>query len=261
LLVERHGLRIALLGYCEVFLPSYQAEKDLAGVAWSEHDDEVLADIRAAHEKYKADIVIPFLHWGCEYMPATDRQKTFARRMIDAGADVVVGAHPHVTQDVAYYRGHLIVYSLGNFLFNGFRTEACHTGWALRLTVDRHGLVAWDTIVARLDLNQAKPERLCWPFFISDGGAAPFGERLAAFERGGGLFGFAWGVLLSWVSSRGGPERPDSGFGSSHVNTSADRPGGRTRPTKDSNPAGDTPIARPSSQSGKAAASLRSRTS
>jgi poly-gamma-glutamate synthesis protein (capsule biosynthesis protein) len=54
-IVERHGIRIALLGYCEVLLRSFQAEKDLPGVAWSEYDDDVLADIKAAREKYKAD--------------------------------------------------------------------------------------------------------------------------------------------------------------------------------------------------------------
>jgi len=150
-IVERNGIRIALLGYCEVFSRSFQAETNLPGVAWSEHEDEVLADIKAARDNYKADVVIPFLHWGVEHEPANDRQKTFARRMIDAGADVIVGAHPHVTQGTAYYKGHLIVYSLGNFLFNGFHDDESQTGWALRLTVDRKGMVRWDTIVARLD--------------------------------------------------------------------------------------------------------------
>ena len=148
-IVERNGLKIALLGYCEVFLRSFQARDDEAGVAWSEEDDPVLADIKAAKEK--ADLVIPFMHWGWEHEPANDRQKEFARKMIDAGADMVVGAHPHVTQGAEYYKGHLIVYSLGNFLFNGFDAEETQTGWALRLTLDKQGVVKWDTIVARLD--------------------------------------------------------------------------------------------------------------
>ncbi len=150
-IVERNGIRIAMLGYCEVFSKSFQAGDHEAGVAWSKHDDEVLADLRAASEKYKADLVIPFMHWGWEDEPANDRQKEFARRMIDAGADVVVGAHPHVTQGAEYYKGHLIVYSLGNFLFNGFDTDATQTGWALRLTMNKRGMVEWDTVVARLD--------------------------------------------------------------------------------------------------------------
>jgi poly-gamma-glutamate capsule biosynthesis protein CapA/YwtB (metallophosphatase superfamily) len=150
-IIERNGVRIAMLGYCEVFLRSFEALDNVPGVAWSAYDDEVLADIKAAREKYRAHAVIPFMHWGYENDVATDREKTFARQMIDAGADVVVGAHPHVTQGAEYYRGHLIVYSLGNFLFNGFDEEPTLRGWALRLTVDKKGMVDWDTVVARLD--------------------------------------------------------------------------------------------------------------
>jgi Bacterial capsule synthesis protein PGA_cap len=95
--------------------------------------------------------VIPFMHWGDEGDPATKREKSFTRKMIDAGADVVVGAHPHVTQGAEYYKNRLIVYSLGNFLFNGFKDPDNLTGWALRMTVDKKGVVAWDTVVLRLD--------------------------------------------------------------------------------------------------------------
>jgi hypothetical protein len=151
LIIDRHGVRIALLGYCEVYLKSFQAEENTPGVAWSEYDDEVLADIRTARKTYHADIVIPFMHWGEENEPPSDREKRFARKMIDAGADVVVGAHPHVTQGAEYYKRHLIVYSLGNFLFNGFKQEDNLTGWALKLAVSKHGMVAWHTIVLRLD--------------------------------------------------------------------------------------------------------------
>ena len=150
-IINCHGVRIALLGYCEVFLKSFQAEDNIPGMAWSEHDEEVLADIRAAHNKSKADVVIPFMHWGIEDDPPSDREKSFARKMIDAGADVVVGAHPHVTQGAEYYKDHLIVYSLGNFLFNGFKHPDNLTGWALNLTVNKKGMVAWDTVVLRLD--------------------------------------------------------------------------------------------------------------
>jgi poly-gamma-glutamate capsule biosynthesis protein CapA/YwtB (metallophosphatase superfamily) len=156
-IIDRNGVRIAMLGYCEVFLSSYQAAKNEPGIAWSEHEDEVVADLKAAHEKYKADVVIPYMHWGREGDPANEREKTFARKMIDAGADIVVGAHPHITQGAEYYQGHLIVYSLGNFLFNGFDTEPTRTGWALRLMIGKQGLESWDTVVARLDEQHGVP--------------------------------------------------------------------------------------------------------
>ncbi|MEI7462051.1 MAG: CapA family protein [Pirellula sp.] len=149
-MIERNGLKIAMLGYCEVFMKSFRAQDNEAGVAWSENDERVLADIQSA--KKKADVVIPYMHWGSETDPANDRQKQFARKMIDTGADVIVGAHPHVTQEVEYYQGHLIVYSLGNFVFNGFQSEATQTGWALQMTLDKQGLssgIRWSLVSIR----------------------------------------------------------------------------------------------------------------
>ena len=119
-----------------------------------DEDDDVIEDIIAARRVHRADIVIPFMHWGWEDEPdPSPRLRAFARRMIDAGADLVVGGHPHVTQGAEYYRGKPIIYSLGNFLFNGFDTPATTTGWVLSARVDRTDVVDWRTHVARLDAN------------------------------------------------------------------------------------------------------------
>lgn len=71
--------------------------------------------------------------------------------MIDAGATCVVGGHPQDVQETEIYKGKLIIYSVGNFVFNGFETPETNTGWALRMTLDKQGVVEWDTITARLD--------------------------------------------------------------------------------------------------------------
>ncbi|MBK8745969.1 CapA family protein [Propionivibrio sp.] len=148
--IERRGLRIALLGYNEFKPRSFEAGPDQPGIAWSE-DDQVISDIRAARAA-GADLVIPFMHWGWEREPKpSERQRQLAHTMIDAGADVVVGGHPHVTQGAEYYHGKLIVYSLGNFVFDGFKLPAAKRGWLLRLTLDRQGLVAWETLAAQMD--------------------------------------------------------------------------------------------------------------
>ncbi len=149
-LFESHGLRIAILAYNEFKPRLFEAGPDWPGVAWSV-DEQVVADLKAARTIHHADLVIPLMHWGWEYEDANDRQKQLARLMIDNGADVVVGGHPHVTQGVDYYQGKLIVYSLGNFVFNGFKTPESNMGWVLRLTMNRAGLVKWDTVVAQLD--------------------------------------------------------------------------------------------------------------
>jgi poly-gamma-glutamate capsule biosynthesis protein CapA/YwtB (metallophosphatase superfamily) len=118
-------------------------------VAWSGEDDQVIEDIIAARTVHHADIVIPYMHWGWEEeAQPSPRLREFARRMIDAGADMVVGGHPHVTQGAETYKGKPIIYSLGNFLFNGFDTEATTTGWVLS--------VRW---VARACANGART----WP--------------------------------------------------------------------------------------------------
>ncbi|HEX8988753.1 MAG TPA: CapA family protein [Rhodocyclaceae bacterium] len=148
--IEKHGLRVAVLGYNEYKPRVFEAGADSPGIAWSE-DSQVVADIRAARAA-GADVVIPFMHWGWEQEPAPgERQRELARLMIDAGADAVVGGHPHVTQGAEIYRGKPIVYSLGNFVFDGFEEPEAKRGWLLRMTVDERGVVSWSTVEADMD--------------------------------------------------------------------------------------------------------------
>lgn len=148
--INRNGLKIAVLAYNEYKPRSFEAGARRPGVAWSE-DSEVVSDIRAAR-KAGAHVVIPFMHWGWEgrHTPSL-RQRTLARRMIDAGASLVVGGHPHVIQDAELYRGKLIVHSLGNFVFDGFDLPEERQGWLLRLELDRRGLRAWQTRLVQID--------------------------------------------------------------------------------------------------------------
>lgn len=148
--VESKGLRVAVLGYNEFKPRSFEAGAKHPGVAWSE-DSQVISDIRAAR-KAGADLVIPFMHWGWEREPEPNaRQRDLARQMIDAGAAIVVGGHPHVTQGAEIYRGRPIIYSLGNFVFDGFDLPAARRGWILRLHLDKRGVLAWDTREAQMD--------------------------------------------------------------------------------------------------------------
>ncbi|KAB2923592.1 MAG: CapA family protein [Dechloromonas sp.] len=148
--IERHGLKIAVLGYNEFKPRRFEAGADWPGIAWSE-DDQVLDDIRAARAA-GADLIIPFMHWGWEKTPQPDaRQRTLARRMIDAGAALVVGSHPHVTQGAEIYQGKPIIYSLGNFVFDGFDYDNARRGWLLRVKLDRSGVLFWETLAAQID--------------------------------------------------------------------------------------------------------------
>lgn len=69
--------------------------------------------------KENCDYVAVYVHWGIERenMPQ-DYQRQLGKAYIDAGADIVIGSHPHVLQGIEYYNGKPIVYSLGNYIFN-----------------------------------------------------------------------------------------------------------------------------------------------
>lgn len=87
-----------------------------------------------------ADIVIVFPHWGIEYsLTNSDRQSEYARYFIDNGADIVIGAHPHVLQNSEEYNKKMIYYSLGNFVFDDMCTipNACSAGMVEILVEDR----------------------------------------------------------------------------------------------------------------------------
>ena len=165
-IVERGGLRIAILGYNEYKPRAFEAGPDWPGIAWSE-DSHVVRDIQAARAA-GADIVIPFMHWGWERERApTARQRQLARLMIDAGADAVVGNHPHVTQGSEVYEGKPIIYSLGNFVFDGFELPAAKEGWLLQMTVGNEGVQNWEIVPAYMDADglpqRKKPESPAGP--------------------------------------------------------------------------------------------------
>ncbi|HJX63027.1 MAG TPA: CapA family protein [Polyangia bacterium] len=150
LMVERKRVRVALLGYNEFQPRWFEAGPSTPGVAWSE-DEQILRDMKTARSA-GAHIVIPVIHWGWEHETVPrPRQRELARALIDAGADAVIGGHPHVTQGAEIYRGKLILYSLGNLVFNGFDSQEANTGWLLNLTLDRRGVRHWHTTVVRLD--------------------------------------------------------------------------------------------------------------
>ncbi len=85
---------------------------------------EILAN-QIQEAKKKADLIIVEFHWGEErqYYPNTT-QKNLAHYVIDQGAHLVLGSHPHVVQGVESYKGVNIVYSLGNFCFGGNRNPS-----------------------------------------------------------------------------------------------------------------------------------------
>ncbi len=116
---EKKGIRLAYLAYYGLgrHSDSHPATVDSAGTAMRSLDyiREDIARIRDS-----VDVVIINFHWGIEKQnyPGND-QIFFAHAVIDAGADFIIGHHPHVLQGIENYKGKLIAYSLGNFIFGG----------------------------------------------------------------------------------------------------------------------------------------------
>lgn len=153
LIIERKGLRIALLGYSEFMPRSFEADYNAPGVAWSE-DEQVVADIHQARTVDKADLVIPVMHWGWENeLTSNARQRQLAHTLIEAGADAVIGGHPHVTQEIEHYRGKPIIYSVGNFVMKETDNANQRIGWVLRLQLDKQGVRSFDTRVAQINME------------------------------------------------------------------------------------------------------------
>ena len=102
-------------------------------MTWGNVSDTQIRQL-VAGAKVKADFVVANFHWGQEYEMLPDaEQKRIAHLAVDAGADVVIGHHPHVLEPVEQYRGKYIFYSLGNLVFDQFWSEPTRQGALVRL--------------------------------------------------------------------------------------------------------------------------------
>jgi poly-gamma-glutamate synthesis protein (capsule biosynthesis protein) len=147
-LVRAGGLTIAFLGYSDVNPLGFVAGTQTPGTAAA--DTSVIGkDVRQALRR--ADLAVCFFHWGSELHPEPDaRQQTFAAACLDAGASVVLGAHPHVLGRVDRPRPHRIVaWTLGNFVFPSAGATA--ESAILRVSLDRDGVRGYRLLPVRID--------------------------------------------------------------------------------------------------------------
>jgi poly-gamma-glutamate capsule biosynthesis protein CapA/YwtB (metallophosphatase superfamily) len=116
------GKKIAFLGYSLTQPVAFYAGQSRPGTAPG-YEKFVTADIASARKQ--AEYVIVSFHWGKESVSTVQAyQRTVAHRAIDAGADVIIGHHPHVLQGIDQYKNGIIFYSLGNFTFASKSTTA-----------------------------------------------------------------------------------------------------------------------------------------
>ena len=118
--VERQGLKVAFLGFTDIFNVNLDRK---ATEPWVRPLDLEPAVAAVREARLRADLVVVSVHWGNEYQrQPTKRQRDIARRLVEAGCDLLLGHHPHVLQPAeileAGGRKALVAYSLGNFISN-----------------------------------------------------------------------------------------------------------------------------------------------
>ena len=131
-----NGRKVTILNYMdsENFAEySYEAMPYANGSnpGYSAYDSEDAQKQIAANND--SDLIVAYLHFGNEYSNSpNENQVKIAHELIDYGADVVVGSHPHVTQGIEMYNGKPIFYSLGNFIFDQSNT-ATHSAYFVQI--------------------------------------------------------------------------------------------------------------------------------
>lgn len=142
-ILERNGVRLAVLAYCSVLHAGYAASRDRAGIAplrahtyyeafdyqagvpprvvtipYEEDLAGMVEDIAAA--KKAAHVVVLSLHWGVHFIPRViaDYQVTVARAAFEAGADLILGHHAHAPKAIGVYGGKVCFFSLSNFIMS-----------------------------------------------------------------------------------------------------------------------------------------------
>lgn len=142
-LFEKNGIRVALLAFSDVVPAYFWAASGKAGIASSKEPERMVRAIQAA--RTQAEHVVVMMHWG-EHLSAqpTARQRELGRLAVSAGAEVVVGMHPHVLQgtewvEAAGDRRGIIFYSIGNFAFKLKRRPSQPSAVA-RLLFSKRGL-------------------------------------------------------------------------------------------------------------------------
>jgi len=143
-IVERSGITVGLLGFNAIG-ETPAAGKDTPGALSVRMPPRtgplVPGDLQrvlgaVGRLDRRVDVVVVLPHWGEQYTRTPQPiQRSVGRRLVDAGADLVAGGHPHWVQEVERYRGAVIAHSLGNFVFDMDFAEATMEGIALTATI------------------------------------------------------------------------------------------------------------------------------
>lgn len=135
-ILEVNDIKIGFIGFSDVGPEWMKATEKNAGILLAS-DPNFIEIIKTAKEK--TDVLVVSFHWGEEYKEFNTRQKSLAEKAIDNGADIIVGHHPHVPQEITHYKEKPIIYSLGNFMFDQNFSTATMGGLVVQVEVKKDG--------------------------------------------------------------------------------------------------------------------------
>ena len=140
--IEVRGRTIGFLAASRVYPDtSWVANSKKPGMVSGYDPSILLKEIEAAGEY--CDYLVVYMHWGIERdEKPQEYQRVLAKRYIDAGADLVIGSHPHVLQGIEYYKGKPIFYSLGNFVFG----QSIDKTVAVKVQVSSDGTASYELL-------------------------------------------------------------------------------------------------------------------
>jgi poly-gamma-glutamate synthesis protein (capsule biosynthesis protein) len=155
---DLRGIRVGYLAYADP-VPTYSYAKEFLAYPTRPAKGEkatIQADI--ARLRPQVDVVIVSIHWGVEYQTSADAwQHELGQFIIDAGADIVAGHHPHVQQDPELYKKGLIIYSMGNFVFDQHTRPATRLSRLYRVYVNKQGLVRAEYLPLEISDKEWQP--------------------------------------------------------------------------------------------------------
>ena len=153
------GAKIAFFAYENIEPNSKydEATKDLAGKS-SFNLERVKNEISAIKQLKIADMAIVSMHWGEEYQLRSNKfQQEIGRALVEAGADIIIGHHPHVIQEIERYKNGWIAYSLGNFIFDQNFSEETMKGLMLKVKIQNKKIVEIEPVEIKIN-DSFQPE-------------------------------------------------------------------------------------------------------
>ena len=148
-IIEKNGVRFGFISFSDVGPDWLEAKTNNPGILLAS-DPNFETIIQNA--KTKCDVLIVSFHFGVEYeLTHNNRQESLAHSAIDNGADMVVGGHPHVMEDIEEYKGKTIVYSLGNFIFDQYFSDNTMKGMLFETTFSGTNLIKTEQKIITLN--------------------------------------------------------------------------------------------------------------